>query len=134
MTRRTPRQPRLAFLRTFEVVARQRSFSLAAKELNLTISAVSRQIREVEETLGVKLFNRLPRGIELTGAGRTLLRAPRLAAVPGAGTAAARPTGPARTGPTVRTGAAVAGAVIGLGHGHSVSSVTLPGSVAMAGQ
>jgi LysR family transcriptional regulator, glycine cleavage system transcriptional activator len=70
----TQRLPPLAFLRTFEAVARHRSFTLAAKELFLTPSAVSHQIRQVEETLGAKLFQRLSRGIELTGAGRTLLR------------------------------------------------------------
>lgn len=68
------RLPPLAFLRSFEAVARHRSFSLAAKELFLTPSAVSHQIRAVEEALGTKLFRRLSRGIELTGAGRTLLR------------------------------------------------------------
>lgn len=68
------RLPPLAFLRTFEAVARHRSFTLAARELCLTPSAVSHQIRQVEESLGAKLFARLSRGIELTGAGRTLLR------------------------------------------------------------
>ena len=70
----THRLPPLAFMRSFEAVARHRSFSLAAKELFLTPSAVSHQIRQIEETLGAKLFARLSRGIELTGAGRTLLR------------------------------------------------------------
>ncbi len=68
------RLPPLAFLRSFEAVARHRSFSLAAKELFLTPSAVSHQIRAVEEAVGTRLFTRLSRGIELTGAGRTLLR------------------------------------------------------------
>jgi DNA-binding transcriptional LysR family regulator len=65
--------PPLATLRTFEAVARQLSFTRAAEELALTQSAVSHQIRALEEHLGVSLFERLHRGIDLTGDGRTLL-------------------------------------------------------------
>jgi LysR family transcriptional regulator, glycine cleavage system transcriptional activator len=65
--------PPLATLRTFEAVARQLSFTRAADELALTQSAVSHQIRALEEHLGVSLFERLHRGIDLTGDGRTLL-------------------------------------------------------------
>jgi LysR family glycine cleavage system transcriptional activator len=65
--------PPLGTLRTFEAVARQLSFTLAAQELALTQSAVSHQIRALEEHLGASLFGRLHRGIELTDDGRVLL-------------------------------------------------------------
>ena len=60
-------------LRVFTVVARSRSFSAAAVELNLTKGAVSYQIKQLEQDLGFALFLRLPRGIELTVQGRELL-------------------------------------------------------------
>ena len=65
--------PPLATLRTFEAVARNLSFTRAANELALTQSAVSHQIRALEDHLGASLFGRLHRGIELTIDGRTLL-------------------------------------------------------------
>jgi DNA-binding transcriptional LysR family regulator len=65
--------PPLAALRTFEAVARQLSFTRAADELALTQSAVSHQIRALEDHLGTSLFGRLHRGIELTDEGRVLL-------------------------------------------------------------
>src|ERR1700756_1367711 len=65
--------PPLATLRTFEAVARNLSFTRAADELALTQSAVSHQIRALEDHLGASLFARLHRGIELTIDGRTLL-------------------------------------------------------------
>lgn len=65
--------PPLATLRTFEAVARNLSFTRAADELALTQSAVSHQIRTLEDHLGASLFGRLHRGIELTGDGRMLL-------------------------------------------------------------
>ena len=60
------RLPPLDLLHTFEAVARHRSFTLAADELCLTQSAVSRQIRALEEALGLRLFHRLHRAIEVT--------------------------------------------------------------------
>lgn len=63
------RFPSLNALRTFEVAARRLSFSKASEELNVTQAAVSRQIRFLEEDLGVKLFRRLTRAIELTEEG-----------------------------------------------------------------
>lgn len=45
------------------------SFSAAARKLNIEVSAVSRTIREVEDYLGIAIFERLPRGVRLTGAG-----------------------------------------------------------------
>ena len=65
--------PPLATLRTFEAVARNLSFTRAAVELALTQSAVSHQIRALEDHLGASLFGRLHRGIELTTDGRVLL-------------------------------------------------------------
>jgi LysR family glycine cleavage system transcriptional activator len=66
--------PPLDLLRTFEAAARHLSFTLAGQELFLTQSAVSRQIQQVEASLGVALFERRHRALELTEAGRLLLR------------------------------------------------------------
>ena len=60
-------------LRAFESAARTSSFSKAAAELCVTHSAVSHQIRGLEERLGVELFVRSNRGVNLTEAGETLL-------------------------------------------------------------
>ncbi|MDB5869416.1 MAG: transcriptional regulator, LysR family [Polaromonas sp.] len=62
-------------LRAFEAVARHLNFRAAADELSLTQSAVSRQIQGLEEDVGVSLFLRHTRAVELTGAGAQLLRA-----------------------------------------------------------
>lgn len=62
-------------LRAFEAVARQLNFRAAADELALTQSAVSRQIQALEDEVGVALFLRHTRAVELTGAGAQLLRA-----------------------------------------------------------
>lgn len=53
--------PSLNMLRVFEEVARHRSFSQAAVGLNVTQGAVSRQIKQLEDYLGVALFIRTPR-------------------------------------------------------------------------
>src|SRR5215471_13600706 len=66
------RLPSLDTLRVFSVAARHMSFTKAADELHLTQSAVSHRVRALEEELGVPLFNRLPRRLELTHAGQTL--------------------------------------------------------------
>lgn len=60
------RLPPLNALRAFEAVARHRSFRKAAAELFVTPAAVTHQIKALEEQLGVELFRRLPRRIELT--------------------------------------------------------------------
>lgn len=60
-------------LRAFESAARHRSLSRAAQELCVTHSAISHQIKHLEQSLGVPLFHRSNRGIQLTGAGETLL-------------------------------------------------------------
>lgn len=62
----------LGNLRAFEAAARLLSFTLAAEELHLTQSAVSQQIRQLEQRLGFKVFRRLTRRLELTGEGRRL--------------------------------------------------------------
>jgi len=69
------RLPPLDLFRTFEAVARHRSFTVAASELCLTQSAVSRQIATLEQQTGLRLFRRLHRAIELTPAGQELLQA-----------------------------------------------------------
>jgi LysR family transcriptional regulator, glycine cleavage system transcriptional activator len=63
--------PSLAALRTFEAAARHLSFTKAANELHLTQSAVSRQIRVMEDYLGLKLFERIKQRLLLTEAGRS---------------------------------------------------------------
>lgn len=67
------RLPSLNALRMFECAARLRSFKLAAEELHVTQSAVSRQIHTLESQLGVLLFRRRNRAVELTDAGEQLL-------------------------------------------------------------
>jgi LysR family glycine cleavage system transcriptional activator len=59
-------------LRAFEATARHASFSKAAAELNVTPAALSHQIRGLEDLLGLKLFHRRARAIELTEAARVL--------------------------------------------------------------
>ena len=61
--------PPLNALRTFEAAARLNSVSQAANELHVTHGAVSRQVRSLEEHLGVALFNKEGRGLKLTDAG-----------------------------------------------------------------
>ena len=70
---RLSRPPPTRSLRAFCVAARHRSFKLAADELYLTPSAVSHQMKELEEALGVELFVRKSRALELTAVGATLL-------------------------------------------------------------
>lgn len=64
--------PPLAVLIGFEAAARLGSFSRAALELNITQSAISHQIRSLEGHLGMPLFLRVGRRIELTDAGRDM--------------------------------------------------------------
>ncbi|MFP5474946.1 MAG: LysR family transcriptional regulator, partial [Gammaproteobacteria bacterium] len=63
------------YLRAFEAVARHLNFRAAAEEMALTQSAVSRQIQSLEEEVGVPLFLRHTRAVELTSAGAQLLLA-----------------------------------------------------------
>lgn len=69
-TQKLRRLPPLNSLRAFETAARHMSFSLAAAESNVTQSAISRQIKGLEDYLGFPLFRRLPRSLELTEQGR----------------------------------------------------------------
>jgi LysR family glycine cleavage system transcriptional activator len=64
--------PPLSALRAFEVAARLGSVTAAADELHVTHSAVSQQIKSLENSLGVKLFSRSGRHVVLTAAGREL--------------------------------------------------------------
>jgi LysR family transcriptional regulator, glycine cleavage system transcriptional activator len=72
------RLPPLNALRAFEAAARHLSVQKAAQELFVTPAAVSQQVKALEERLGVQLFRRLPRRLELTDTGAELL--PRLSA------------------------------------------------------
>ena len=63
----------LTALRSFEVAGRLMSFSQAADELHVSQAAVSRQIRELEQSIGHRLFLRLHRRVDLTPEGRSLL-------------------------------------------------------------
>ena len=65
--------PNYVILRAFEAAARLESFTLAAKELHLTQSAISHQIKELEDYFGKPLFFRKNRKVEPTSEGRRLL-------------------------------------------------------------
>ena len=65
--------PPLSTLIGFEAAARLQSFSRAAEELNITQSAISHQVRVLEDHLGQPLFRRIGRRIELVDAGRDFL-------------------------------------------------------------
>lgn len=60
-------------LRAFEMSARHLSFTRAAEQLSVTQTAVSMQVKNLEQRLGVALFRRLPRGLALTDEGLALL-------------------------------------------------------------
>ena len=62
------------YLDAFFAAARSLNFSLAARELHITQSALSQRIKGLEEELDLTLFVRLPRGVQLTDAGTRLLR------------------------------------------------------------
>ena len=67
--------PGMRALRTLEAAARHLNFTRAADELGLTPAAVSHQIKEIEEQLGVTLFTRTSRSMRLTEAGEALSEA-----------------------------------------------------------
>jgi LysR family glycine cleavage system transcriptional activator len=69
----TARLPSLNGLRAFEAAARHLSFTLAASELNVTQTAISHQIRRLEEELGLRLFIRQNRALALTPEARDYL-------------------------------------------------------------
>lgn len=66
--------PPLDLIQGFEAAARTLSFTKAAEEMSLTQSAISRQIRALEDNLGVPLFERHTRALSLTAEGRRLQR------------------------------------------------------------
>ena len=65
--------PSMMSLQCFESTARHASFTAAARELNLTQSAVSKQVAQLEQTLQRRLFNRLRTGLQLTAVGELYL-------------------------------------------------------------
>jgi LysR family glycine cleavage system transcriptional activator len=71
------RLPPLNTLPDFEAAARHLSFTKAAEELNVTHGAVSRQVKSLEDYLGVPLFRRLNRALRLTDEGQTYARSVR---------------------------------------------------------
>jgi len=75
MSSRSRRPLSLTNLRAFEAVSRTLNFGVAAEELHVTQSAVSRQIKGLEDELGAQLFTRGTRHVQITPDGQTLLRA-----------------------------------------------------------
>lgn len=71
MADRIGKLPSLNGVRVFEVVTRHLNFRLAAEELGVTQGAVAQQIRGLEAELGLKLFERHPRTLAMTEAGRS---------------------------------------------------------------
>lgn len=69
--------PTLQALVTFEAAARHQNFTAAAKELGTTQSAVSQQVRGLEQELGIALFERIYRGVALTESGQELYKVAR---------------------------------------------------------
>lgn len=65
--------PDWTLIRSFLAVAETGSLSAAAKALGLTQPTVGRHVRDLEEALGLRLFERLPRGLDLTDAGLPLV-------------------------------------------------------------
>jgi len=65
-----PPLPSLHALQVFDAAAQRLSFTLAARDLHVTQTAVSHQIRSLEEELGTALFRRMPRRLALTDAGQ----------------------------------------------------------------
>ncbi|MBU9852222.1 LysR substrate-binding domain-containing protein [Rahnella aceris] len=73
------RLPPLGSLKAFDVVAQQRSFKRAAEDIGVTATAISHQIRVLEEALGTAVFERSTREVRLTAAGKILRQATRQA-------------------------------------------------------
>ncbi|HEY8607197.1 MAG TPA: transcriptional regulator GcvA [Noviherbaspirillum sp.] len=69
------RLPPLAAVRAFEAAARHGGFQSAAEELHVSAGAVAHQVKQLEAWLGIALFQRLPRGVALTPAGRQYAQA-----------------------------------------------------------
>jgi len=69
----TYRLPPLSAMRAFEAASRHLSFKKAAEELHVTPAAVSQQIKALEDYLGIRLFRRLTRALEITPQGSAML-------------------------------------------------------------
>lgn len=98
MARMTPRLPPLNAVRAFAAAARHQSFTLAAAELFVTHGAISRQVKALEDFLGVALFARRVRQVSLTPEGQRFFAevAPALEQI-GAAARALMDDAPART-------------------------------------
>src|SRR5260221_10908520 len=79
--RNMPRDPRMERrpLRSFVAIAEAGSFTRAAARLGMEQPPLSQQLQALEREIGVRLFERLPRGVELTAAGATFLEDARAA-------------------------------------------------------
>lgn len=102
------RLPSLSALRAFEAAARHESAKQAAEELSVTATAISHQIRLLEESLGVALFLRKPRKLELTDPGRELQQVLETAFDTIAATVSRLSAGPCRQAITLTTTPAIA--------------------------
>jgi LysR family glycine cleavage system transcriptional activator len=102
------RMPPFKSIEAFVVVARALSFTEAASALHLTVPAVSRRIKSLETELGVSLFHRKPRALQLTEAGESYL---------------------SHLAPAIETIRHASDRVRGHSHGHSLK-VSLPASLA----
>jgi len=65
--------PSMEWLKSFEAAGRHQNFTAAGQEVGLTQASISQHIRALESKLGVRLFRRLPRGVELTVDGEAYL-------------------------------------------------------------
>ena len=122
------RLPPLNPLRAFEATARHGSLTKAAGELNVTHGAISHQIRALESSLKVRLFERIGQRLKLTPHGAELLPAV-TTAFDGIAAATQRMTRPSSSGTLVgelRGGAAVA-------VDHSAASPASPRSIRKSG-
>ena len=62
------------YLHQFRVVAEHKCISTACNELYLSQSALTKNIKKIEDRLGVQLFDRMPRGVKITEYGEALLK------------------------------------------------------------
>jgi len=89
---------------SFVEVAREGSIRRAAEKLNVSASALSRQMQLLEQDFGTRLFARIPQGVQLTEQGRTLLRQAEKWLDDEGGLRAAMRTAPAEIGTPLRLG------------------------------